>query len=148
MKTAKTIALSRMRQHRLVLRQDLDHSRRCYTYDPLDNVVEKTSKDYRAHHVVMSNSKDARMRWLRRRMDRLGIDINQKENGIWLPANSKTRLPNTKATAHAEEGVHGNAYKKHVWESLKGAKTKTEFEQGLKALNLELSGGKTFPLVK
>ncbi len=106
------------------------------------------SKDYRAHHVVMSNSKDARMRWLRRRMDRLGIDINQKENGIWLPANSKTRLPNTKATAHAEEGVHGNAYKKHVWESLKGAKTKSEFEQGLKALNLELSGGKIFPLVK
>nr|WP_321852210.1 AHH domain-containing protein [Pseudomonas sp. FLM 11] len=106
------------------------------------------SKDYRAHHVVMSNSKDARMRWLRRRMDRLGIDINQKENGIWLPANSKARLPNTKATAHAEEGVHGNAYKKHVWESLKEAKTKSEFEQGLKALNLELSGGKTFPLVK
>ncbi|WP_185021893.1 RHS repeat-associated core domain-containing protein [Pseudomonas poae] len=106
------------------------------------------SKDYRAHHIVMSNSKDVRMRWLRRRMDRLGIDINQKENGIWLPANSKSRLPNTKATAHAGEGVHGNAYKKHVWETLKGAKTKSEFEQGLKTLNLELSGGKTFPLAK
>ncbi|TFF07260.1 type IV secretion protein Rhs [Pseudomonas sp. JMN1] len=106
------------------------------------------SKDYRAHHIVMSNSKDLRMRWLRRRMDRLGIDINQKENGIWLPANSKSRLPNTKATAHAGEGVHGNAYKKHVWETLKGAKTKSEFEQGLKTLNLELSGGKTFPLAK
>lgn len=106
------------------------------------------SKDYRAHHIVMSNSKDVRMRWLRRRMDRLGIDINQKENGIWLPVNSKSRLPNTKATAHAGEGVHGNAYKKHVWETLKGAKTKSEFEQGLKTLNLELSGGKTFPLAK
>ena len=106
------------------------------------------SKDYRAHHIVMSNSKDIRMRWLRRRMDRLGIDINQKENGIWLPVNSKSRLPNTKATAHAGEGVHGNAYKKHVWETLKGAKTKSEFEQGLKTLNLELSGGKTFPLAK
>ena len=106
------------------------------------------SKDYRAHHIVMSNSKDVRMRWLRRRMDRLGIDINQKENGIWLPVNSKSRLPNTKATAHAGEGVHGNAYKKHVWETLKGAKTKSDFEQGLKTLNLELSGGKTFPLAK
>ena len=106
------------------------------------------SKDYRAHHIVMSNSNDVRMRWLRRRMDRLGIDINQKENGIWLPVNSKSRLPNTKATAHAGEGVHGNAYKKHVWETLKGAKTKSEFEQGLKTLNLELSGGKTFPLAK
>lgn len=106
------------------------------------------SKDYRAHHIVMSNSKDVRMRWLRRRMDRLGIDINQKENGIWLPVNSKSRLPNTKATAHAGEGVHGNAYKKHAWETLKGAKTKSEFEQGLKTLNLELSGGKTFPLAK
>ncbi|WP_318840857.1 MULTISPECIES: RHS repeat-associated core domain-containing protein [Pseudomonas] len=106
------------------------------------------SKDYRAHHIVMSNSKDIRMRFLRRRMDRLGIDINQKENGIWLPVNSKSRLPNTKATAHAGEGVHGNAYKKHVWETLKGAKTRTDFEQGLKTLNLELGGGKTFPLTK
>nr|WP_238340186.1 RHS repeat-associated core domain-containing protein [Pseudomonas sp. SWRI18] len=106
------------------------------------------SKDYRAHHIVMSNSKDIRMRFLRRRMDRLGIDINQKENGIWLPVNSKSRLPNTKATAHAGEGVHGNAYKKHVWETLKGAKTRTDFEQGLKTLNLELGGGKTFPLAK
>lgn len=113
-----------------------------------DRLGKAPSKDYRAHHIVMSNSKDVRMRWLRRRMDRLGIDINQKENGIWLPVNSKSRLPNTKATAHAGEGVHGNAYKKHVWETLKGAKTKSEFEQGLKTLNLELSGGKTFPLAK
>ena len=30
----------------------------------------------------------------------------------------------------------------------KGAKTKSEFEQGLKTLSLELSGGKTFPLAK
>ena len=88
------------------------------------------------------------MRWLRRRMDRLGIDINQKENGIWLPANPQSRLPNTTATAHAGEGVHGNAYKQHVWETLKGANTKSSFESGLNKLNLELDGGKIFPLAK
>nr|WP_225908765.1 AHH domain-containing protein [Pseudomonas lactucae] len=83
---------------------------------------EAPSKDYRAHHIVMSNSKDIRMRFLRRRMERLGIDINQKENGIWLPANSKPRLTNTKVNAHAGEGVHGNAYKQCVWDTLKAHK--------------------------
>jgi RHS repeat-associated protein len=106
------------------------------------------NSNYRAHHIVMSNSKDVRMRWLRRRMDRLGIDINQKENGIWLPVNPQSRLPNTTATAHAGEGVHGNAYKQHVWETLKGANTKSGFESGLNKLNLELNGGKVFPLAK
>ncbi|WP_423062209.1 hypothetical protein [Citrobacter portucalensis] len=33
----------------------------------------------------MSNSSDVRMRWLRRRMERQGIDINDTNNGIWLP---------------------------------------------------------------
>ena len=77
-------------------------------------------------------------------MDRLGIDINRKKNGIWLPVN-QSRLPNTTATAHAGEGVHGNAYIQHVWETLKGANTKSGFESGLNKLNLELNDGKVFP---
>ena len=35
-----------------------------------------------------------------------------------------------------------------VWETLKGAKTKEEFEQGLAQLKSELSAGKTFAVKK
>jgi len=38
--------------------------------------------------------------------------------------------------------------KQHVWETLKGANTKSGFESGLNKLNLELNGGKVFPLAK
>ncbi|HAT1528774.1 TPA: hypothetical protein I8W52_004014 [Morganella morganii] len=95
--------------------------------------------------MVMSNSKDVRMRWLRRKMDNLGIDINDAKNGVWLPKNSDSRLPNTKATAHGGEGVHGKAYKQHVWETLKEARTKAEFEKGLASIKNALEGGMTFP---
>lgn len=94
----------------------------------------------------MSNANDVRMRWLRRRMDKMGIKINGKENGIWLPKDASARLPNTKATAHAGEGVHSSAYKQHVWETLKGARTKADFGQGLSKLRIELESGKKFSL--
>lgn len=111
------------------------------------NLGPAPNSNYRAHHIVMSNSSDVRMRWLRRRMDNLGIDINSQKNGIWLPKDGKSRLPGTKATAHGGEGVHGNAYKQHVWETLKGAKTRSAFEAGLRKLELELANGKTFPRI-
>jgi hypothetical protein len=41
----------------------------------------------------MSNSQDVRMRFLRRRMNRLGVGINDKENGIWLPKDPSSRIP-------------------------------------------------------
>lgn len=44
-----------------------------------------------AHHIVLSNSKDVRMRWLCRRMDRLEIDVNSAENGIFLPSSTKVK---------------------------------------------------------
>ncbi|WP_428830869.1 AHH domain-containing protein [Escherichia coli] len=60
------------------------------------NLGAAPSSHYRPHHMVMSNSSDVRMRWLRRRMDRLGININDSKNGVWLPKNSDYRLPGTK----------------------------------------------------
>lgn len=53
---------------------------------------------YDAHHIVMSNSKDARMIALRKKMDELDIDINDKRNGIWLPNTESARVPGTTAT--------------------------------------------------
>jgi hypothetical protein len=48
-------------------------------------------------------------------------------------------------TAHGGEGVHGEAYKQHVWGTLKNEKTKKGFEAGLAKLKAELAGGMTFP---
>lgn len=69
------------------------------------------------------------MRWLRRRMNRLGIDINSLDNGIWLPKDPQSRLPGSKLTAHSGEGIHSEAYKQYVWDMLKGATTKKIFRK-------------------
>jgi len=106
------------------------------------------SKHYRPHHIVMSNSKDKRMKALRKKMKTLGIGVNDAENGIWLPKGPSSRKAGTTATAHAGEGVHGNAYKQHVWDTLKNANTKTAFLNGLSNLESELFSGKVFPVVR
>lgn len=93
----------------------------------------------------MSNSKDPRMHQLRQRMDSLKVKVNGSQNGIYLPKNSASRLPGTKTTAHGGEGVHSDAYRQHVWDTLKGAHTKADFEAGLAKINGDLSGGMTFP---
>jgi len=112
------------------------------------NLGKAPSKNYRAHHIVMSNSKDSRMRALRSKMKKFKIGINDAENGIWLPKNSSARRSGTTATAHAGEGVHGNAYKQHIYDTLKNANTKQDFLNGISKLESELFSGKTFPVVK
>jgi RHS repeat-associated protein len=112
------------------------------------NLGSSPTPEYRAHHIVMSNSKDPRMVALRNKMSGWGIDINDPKNGIWLPKNASARQAGTKATAHAGEGVHGLAYKQHVFDTLSSSSTKEEFTKGLSSLKSELYSGKTFPTVR
>ncbi|MFP3408749.1 AHH domain-containing protein, partial [Pseudomonas sp. SIMBA_065] len=63
---------------------------------------------YDAHHIIMSNSKDVRMIALRKQMKELGIDINNKKNGIRLPNTESARVPGTLATPHKGAGIPGN----------------------------------------
>lgn len=81
-------------------------------------------------------------------MAKLKIGINDPENGIWLPNRAGDRLPGSTRTAHGGEGVHGNAYKKYVYETLKDSKTKQDFLTGLSNIQAELMAGKVFPLAK
>ncbi|MGO0113051.1 RHS repeat-associated core domain-containing protein, partial [Pseudomonas putida] len=99
---------------------------------------------YDAHHIIMSNSKDARMIALRKQMKELGIDINNRKNGIWLPNTESARVPGTLATPHKGAGIHGNAYKQHVYDTLAGRTTKKDFLSGLAELKEQLNSGKTF----
>ncbi|HDS0942830.1 TPA: RHS domain-containing protein, partial [Pseudomonas putida] len=99
---------------------------------------------YDAHHIIMSNSKDARMIALRKQMKELGIDINNRKNGIWLPNTESARVPGTLTTPHKGAGIHGNAYKQHVYDTLAGRTTKKDFLSGLAELKEQLNSGKTF----
>lgn len=109
---------------------------------------QKAPVKHNAHHIVMSNSTDPGMIILRATMKRFKIDINAKANGIFLPNKAVNRLPGSTRTAHAGEGVHGNAYKKHVYDTLKSAKNAKEFRAGLAKLHAELDAGKVFPLAR
>lgn len=85
---------------------------------------------------------------LRTLMTKINIGTNDKENGIWLPNRSINRVSGSTRTAHGGEGIHGNAYKEHVYNTLKNATTKQEFLTGLANLKAELMAGKVFPLAK
>ncbi|EMH4031912.1 RhsD protein [Klebsiella oxytoca] len=101
---------------------------------------------YDAHHIIMSNSSDARMVALRKRMDDLDIDINNSKNGVWLPNTRADRIEGTLTTAHKGNGIHGNAYKQYVYDKLINSQTDKEFLSSLKQIKSELEGGKVFPL--
>ncbi|MEN5302536.1 AHH domain-containing protein [Pseudomonas sp. TWI628] len=53
----------------------------------------------------MSNSKDVRMIALRKQMKELGVDINNRKNGIWLPNTESARSP-----AHLQRHTRAPAY--------------------------------------
>ena len=93
-----------------------------------------------AHHIVMSNATDVRMRWLRRKMDRLGIDINIANNGVYLPTSTKVKI-NAGADAIAHSRIHTNAYKKNVFDRLKNIDNAAGFRSELNKISDEISSG-------
>ena len=98
-----------------------------------------------AHHIVMANSTDSRMVSLRNQMENFTPPIgkNSKENGIWLPRQSKDRIAGTKVTAHKGEGIHSDAYKQSIYDRLNN-KGREEFIAELDLIKEELNDGKTF----
>lgn len=108
----------------------------------------RPSSRHKAHHIVMSNSNDPKMKALREKMGKNGldIDINDAANGVWLPETSGDRLPGSTKTAHKGQGVHGQDYKNKVYQKLIGASTQDEFYKGLAELKADLEGGTTYDL--
>lgn len=97
---------------------------------------------------MRSNSKDARMIALRKKMDDFDIDINDKRNGILLPNTESARVPGTTATPHKGAGVHGKAYKQHVFDKLSGANNREEFLSALSEVKQSLFDGISFKTVR
>ncbi|EIZ9615453.1 RHS domain-containing protein, partial [Cronobacter sakazakii] len=79
--------------------------------------IEEPSFKNSAHHIVMSNSTDARMVALRQKIEDFDLDINGSYNGVFLPTSSKVKVASgTSLPAHSK--IHTNTYKQNVYERL------------------------------
>ena len=93
-----------------------------------------------AHHIIMSNSNDVRMRWLRRKIDRMELDINSAENGIFLPTSSAVKTSiGTSLPAHST--IHTNVYKQNVFDRLKNIKEPNELLSELNNISNDIVKG-------
>ncbi len=83
----------------------------------VDASIEVPSFKNSAHHIVMSNSSDARMVALRQKMEDFDFNINGHYNGVFLPTSSKVKAASgTNLPAHSK--IHTNTYKQNVYERL------------------------------
>ncbi|RWX42975.1 RHS repeat-associated core domain-containing protein, partial [Candidatus Electrothrix aarhusensis] len=94
-----------------------------------------------AHHIVMSNSKNSRMKKLRDLFKKHGISINDADNGIFLPKGSKYAI-GTNLPAHSK--IHTNAYKEAVYDRLKNKKSEKGIRQALSDIKNDIILG-NFP---
>lgn len=96
-----------------------------------------------AHHIVMSNSKDKRMKKLRDLFKKHGMDINDADNGIFLPRTVSDSI-NSGLPAHSK--MHSDAYKQAVYNRLKNKKSEAGVRQALTDIANEIRTGK-IPIV-
>ncbi|MBS7560145.1 AHH domain-containing protein [Pseudomonas sp. RC4D1] len=80
------------------------------------------------------------MRWLRRRMDRLGIDVNSTENGIFLPSSTKVKQA-AESTLPAHSNIHTEAYKQNMFDRLRTVTDQISFEKGPNKIASKTSKG-------
>lgn len=90
-----------------------------------------------AHHVVASTSKKARV--ARDHLERLGIDINDSVNGIFLPKNKSTPNPG-KRSVHSS--IHTNRYYNTVSRRVVKARSKAEAKAIIRRIKREAKKGK------
>jgi hypothetical protein len=96
-----------------------------------------------AHHIVMSNTSkktNPKMFALREKMKNLGIDINDADNGIFLPKSSAVKS-NAGSSLPAHSRIHTNTYKNKVYDTLINANTADEFRAGLQSIRTQIRGG-------
>ncbi|EPY3689287.1 RHS repeat-associated core domain-containing protein, partial [Cronobacter sakazakii] len=96
--------------------------------------IEEPSFKNSAHHIVMSNSTDARMVALRQKIEDFDLDINGSYNGVFLPTSSKVKVASgTSLPAHSK--IHTNTYKQNVYERLINIDNAEEFVSELENIS-------------
>lgn len=89
-----------------------------------------------AHHIVAGSARKAAP--ARKALERLGIDINDASNGVFLPAKKSSPNP-LGATVHSP--LHGNAYYDMVNQRLANVTTRAEAEAALNDIRQILLAG-------
>ena len=96
----------------------------------------EAGKGTAAHHIVAST--DGRASIARKVLKEFKIDINDPDNGVFLPANSKSPNPN-RAVVHST--LNTKAYLDAVNRRLSGAKTRQDALWILQSIRLDLETG-------
>jgi RHS repeat-associated protein len=96
-----------------------------------------------AHHMVMSNSNDARMVQLRAQLTKHNIDINDADNGIFLARSSAIKKSNNLSSI-AHSRIHTNVYKEAIFNRINPLTSEAEIRNALGGIRSEIGAG-TFP---
>ncbi len=98
-----------------------------------------------AHHIVESTDSSRHMVKARAHLKKMGIDINDSSNGIFLARSSRVQKqvsPGSKwSRAYPHSRVHTKRYKRFVWKSIKGANTKQSTNLVLQRIRQQLETG-------
>ncbi|WP_233273580.1 AHH domain-containing protein [Streptomyces broussonetiae] len=89
-----------------------------------------------AHHIVASTSPKAAA--ARQQLAKFGIDINDADNGVFLPRGSASVNPSG-ASVHSR--IHTNDYYTYVNDMIGGARNADEARDVLGYLRSQLQGG-------
>lgn len=90
--------------------------------------------------MVMSNSTDPRMLQLRQQLTTHGIDINDADNGIFLPHSTAVRTANS-LTEIAHSRIHTNDYKQAVFDRINPMTNAAEIRADLGKIRTEIAAG-------
>ena len=93
-----------------------------------------------AHHIVQSNSTDAYSTASRAHLQRHGIDINDADNGVFLPTSNRVRnAARTNAAPHSR--VHGAATRQNVHDRITALNKPEEIRAELQKIAREFESG-------
>ena len=96
--------------------------------------------DYKnaAHHIVKSN--DPKTQGLREHFENYGININDADNGVFLPSSLKVKTENN-LTAISHSKIHTNDYVKKVNDRLINLHSESEIRTELRNIKTEILHG-------
>ncbi len=100
-----------------------------------------------AHHIVESTDPHPKMVKARAHLQKLGLDINHRSNGVFLARSSKVQKTISSgrwSRAYPHSRVHTKNYKIAVWSSIKKTTTRREARSVLRSLRKQLMRG-NFP---
>jgi YD repeat-containing protein len=108
-----------------------------------ENLGPKTMAGDEAHHLVQSNAKSVAPS--RSKLEQLGMDINDADNGVWLPGHESVRSAGDVRVIHRGGGtlVHGKKYRTYVADIVDRAASPSELRAGLDDLRQAMLRGET-----